>query len=517
MASEFAAVSGFSASLGVAFQDISQLIDDPEAVVEGIRALLDLARSEGLGAAETLVKAMAQDIERKQAVNNPYGSLEEKEQADLYDTFRENWYEGYAAGFLAKMVLDQSRSGSVKTALKSSDKVQDVGSKLSDTKALRALERVSDAKKAAKGRATARILLAVDGDAAEPLLSQADTAGGAYRLWRHQRAMDADIDTLPETQQRQLSRYLLQTGDDGAKFIDEMDQSTRDTFLSIRRTTVPDGGSGPDLKRAWQLRLTQLHDQDAIDNDDFRRIVQRTSDADPAERDVLFQTVAEGGENGARVVSELDDLSPLYRFDADTGTDGIELIRTFDDPETAQRFFELDGSDINTVDDVELTASDLDDVRANLAKFTGNSDVPRARAEQFIDDIDEISDITGAERIAKSLADANSVDNVDGATFEARVASSSDQNIAELERELGPQGTHGELDLIFKDGTIGEVKATDASDYKPNGDRDVFDVSSQIAGWNEGTDLDGRTIEIYVKETPTNGDVDDTIGTSRLV
>lgn len=78
VASEFATVSGFSASLGVAFQDISQLIDDPEAVVEGIRALLDLAQSEGLGAAETLVKAMAQDIERKQAVNNPYGSLEER-------------------------------------------------------------------------------------------------------------------------------------------------------------------------------------------------------------------------------------------------------------------------------------------------------------------------------------------------------------------------------------------------------------------------------------------------------
>lgn len=55
------------------------------------------------------------------------------------------------------------------------------------------------------------------------------------------------------------------------------------------------------------------------------------------------------------------------------------------------------------------------------------------------------------------------------------------------------------------------MKATDASDYRPNGDRNVFEIPSQIAGWEDGTDLDGRTVEIFVKETPTNDNVANTI------
>ncbi|MFC6719403.1 hypothetical protein ACFQGT_02390 [Natrialbaceae archaeon GCM10025810] len=156
-------------------------------MVQGIEALLALVEDEGLGAAETLVEAMVQDVERTQARNNPYGSLEEKEHPALYDTFERNWYEGYAAGFLAKTVLGGAAANGAKNAIKSTTTAQKVGSRLEDTGALRTLERVSDAKDAAKSRATARILLATDGSASETLLREADTAGAAYRLWRHQR------------------------------------------------------------------------------------------------------------------------------------------------------------------------------------------------------------------------------------------------------------------------------------------------------------------------------------------
>ncbi|SFR98047.1 hypothetical protein SAMN05216559_1963 [Halomicrobium zhouii] len=52
---------------------------------------------------------------------------------------------------------------------------------------------MSDAKEAGKARVAARILLASD-DASEAVISQADTAGAAVRLWRVQRKMDADVD-----------------------------------------------------------------------------------------------------------------------------------------------------------------------------------------------------------------------------------------------------------------------------------------------------------------------------------
>ncbi|WP_152423273.1 hypothetical protein [Haloterrigena salina] len=240
VASEFGTVSGFSSSLGVALQDVSQLIDDPTAVVEGIEMLLELVREERLGAAETLVDAMVQSVEQKQALNNPYGSLEEKDRPRLYDTFERNWYEGYAAGFLAKTALGGAASSSIKNTIKSTTTAQKVGSKLADTKALRAISRVSDAKEAAKGRATARILLTADGDAAEPLLSQADTAGGAFRLWRHQRAMDADVDAMSEAKQQRLGEYLMRNGDDGVDVFDSLDADVRDDFLGTpcRRASV---------------------------------------------------------------------------------------------------------------------------------------------------------------------------------------------------------------------------------------------------------------------------------------
>jgi len=96
----------------------------------------------------------------------------------------------------------------------------------------------------------------------------------------------------------------------------------------------------------WDLRLARLHEQGDIDGDDLQRIVQRTADTtSPTNRDVLLETIAYGGQNGARVIAELDDLTPLYRFDADAGEDGIDLIRRFDDPQTARRFFEIEDID----------------------------------------------------------------------------------------------------------------------------------------------------------------------------
>ncbi len=453
VASEFGTISGFSSSLGVVFQDVSQLIDDPAAVVEGIQALLSLVEEERLGAAETLVETMVQGVEQKQALNNPYGSLEEKEHPALYDTFRVNWYEGYAGGFLVKTALGGATSSSAKATIKSTDTVQDVSSRLADTRALRALSRVEDAKDAAKARATARILLAVDGDAAEPLLSQADTAGSAYRLWRHQRAMDADVDALSEARQKRLGQYLLRTGDDGVAVVDSMDQSTRTEFLSIRRMTAPDGGSGPALVQMWDLRLARLHEQGAIDGDDLQRIVQRTADTtSPTDRDVLLETVAYGGQNGARVVVELEDLTPLYRLDADAGDAGIELIRRFDDQQTARQFFEVD-----------LQDADMARWRSALAQRANADDslITHRDVEQYVKDVwkvqrleaDGEAEITNANRIVQETIDNPADDGqILGQQLEASRTAHYAEQYGEVTVDPETPGS-GEPDLHVKRGS----------------------------------------------------------------
>jgi hypothetical protein len=76
---------------------------------------------------------------------------------------------------------------------------------------VRALARVDSAKEAAEARTVARILLAGE-RAVEPVVSQARTAGRAFRVWRVQQQMDADVDTLPESQQSRLGDTLVRSG-----------------------------------------------------------------------------------------------------------------------------------------------------------------------------------------------------------------------------------------------------------------------------------------------------------------
>lgn len=163
------------------FRDVATFIDDPTAFVDGMAAMLDIVTEQGFDVVGPLVDGFIHQFEQKQAQNNPYGSLEEKEHPALYDTYERNWYKGYAIEFLSKLVLSAGAGKAAKTAIKQTDTATDIADRFSDTRALRAISRMSDAKEAGKARVAARILLASD-DATEAVISQADTAGQAVRL-----------------------------------------------------------------------------------------------------------------------------------------------------------------------------------------------------------------------------------------------------------------------------------------------------------------------------------------------
>jgi hypothetical protein len=179
---------------------------------------------------QAIIDGYVDQFQQKQEQNNPYDPTDPDEE-HLHTAFEASWYEGYAAGFLTKFVISVGVGKAAKTAIKQTDTAGDIAERLSDTGAARALSRIDSAKEAGKARATARILLAVDGNAAEALLSQADTAGQAYRLWRLQRGMDADVDGMPEARQQRLGAYLARTDSDGADVLDDLDASRRQTFL----------------------------------------------------------------------------------------------------------------------------------------------------------------------------------------------------------------------------------------------------------------------------------------------
>ena len=48
-------------------------------------------------------------------------------------------------------------------------------------------------------------------------MSQARTAGRAFRVWRLQRSIDGDVDALSASKQEDLGRFLARTGGDGRR------------------------------------------------------------------------------------------------------------------------------------------------------------------------------------------------------------------------------------------------------------------------------------------------------------
>lgn len=175
------------------------------------------------------------------------------------------------------MVISAGVGKAAKTSIKQTDTATDIADRLADTRALRALSRMSDAKEAGKARAAARILLASD-DATEAVISQADTAGQAVRLWRIQRGTDLDVDSLSEADQSKIGDFLVRNGDDGAQVVAD---GGDDAIAVIRRFDRVDDDTADrlaDLKRSGDLdtsdlnRLENALDTGEIDGQDLRRV-----------------------------------------------------------------------------------------------------------------------------------------------------------------------------------------------------------------------------------------------------
>jgi hypothetical protein len=128
------------------------------------------------------------------------------------------------------------------------------------------------------------------------LLSQADTAGQAYRLWRLQRGIDADINAMAEARQQRLGAYLARTDSDGADAFDSLSPQSR--------RVMTDGGTDVDA--------------------DFRQAVARASRSDVIDSyDQIDGTV--------RHIDSLPDAAqaPARRFVAASDSRGIEATLKF--------------------------------------------------------------------------------------------------------------------------------------------------------------------------------------------
>ncbi|ELZ26982.1 hypothetical protein C475_08606 [Halosimplex carlsbadense 2-9-1] len=466
---------------------------------------------------------MVADVQQKQARNNPYGSQDSKEHPDLYETFRTNWYKGYAAGFLSKAVIGGGAASRAKSTLKSADRVQDLSDRLASTGALRALSRVSDATDAAKARATARILLAAD-DAAGPVVRRADTAGQAVRLWRLGRAADADLDALPDANQRRLGDVLARADGEAAETIQRMDRAVLEDFTApdvspAVRVRLP--GTYADLDAARRADLTQT-----IDGDGRAARNAATLDSDGV-RDALdfycggvsasVSSLGAPGLSADRFYSgglqdrcsiQTDFESNLWQIDSDLrerlDRSTLQTVQDNDLGSEAAQYLQRSGdvggqrllNDLADADDDRLdsfltyrveTDGDVPDdladgVRRSLTRVYDDGRISSGAIGEITRDIDALTGNDQVDGLSSVLADdvygTGNWDNIKGALYEVRIAN---QRIVD-DFEPGDELVMG---------------------YKPNAELDDFDYDSlsqtDIEAIAQDTGLSESTVETYLK------------------
>lgn len=418
LAYNFGQTTGVSASLGVTFTEISSFIDDPTAFVEGVGAMVELVKEEEAGALETLVEVYAQQLERKQDQNNPY-----EVNTTEHDSFKTGWYTGYSAGFLMKEILGSKGAGAAKNTLTSVNRVENAVGRLKNTGAITALSRANSAVDAAKAQAVARIVTKASDDAAEPLVSQADTAGQAYRLWRLQKKMDADVSDLPAGRQADIGRYLKRTGTDGRdtyNAVAEADADAAETLVEIENPAV-------------QRQFVQTYQDTDVDGEAVARALNRRAELNGREQSAADELVVETGNDGAEFLAEADD-DTVQRIVADGGTDSYE--------QTIIRLRSDDSVDSGTIDDVYDRIATLDGQRGERAKTL--VDETGADGVRFIDDHDSsaLRNVLGKDdvgtpalqRVARQYGD---LDASDRQTFRQAYDQLDDRGKRELIDNLG--------------------------------------------------------------------------------
>jgi len=228
-------ISGFSASLGATFDALRQLVQtllsDPLQFLDQLEQLVQVLRNVRPALVERLVNAAIQNFQNKMQRNNPYD-----QGTDLYGVYKNAWYLGYAAGFVAKAVV----GAGLAKALKSTQKFQRLVSLIRSNKVGDLLFRVKGLADAAQARVASAIVRKLEVPLS-PVLRAADSAGVTYRLYQLQRQYELELERFSESARTKVGRILRRSGDDGAETIDEMPDDAVDDML--RCTVSPSSAS----------------------------------------------------------------------------------------------------------------------------------------------------------------------------------------------------------------------------------------------------------------------------------
>jgi hypothetical protein len=155
------------------------------------------------------------------------------------------------------------------------------------------VSRTDSVKETTKARTVARILLAGE-RAVEPVVSQARTAGRAFRVWQIQRQIDADVDALSANKQENLGRHLARTDGGGGEAYDDLAATDSDAADALIRIQDP----------LIERQFVNAYRRGEVDDEQLASALRRYDGLDANKKQTADELIDETGANGVKLRPE---------------------------------------------------------------------------------------------------------------------------------------------------------------------------------------------------------------------
>jgi hypothetical protein len=241
-------------------------------------------------------------------------------------------------------------------------------------------------------------------------VSEADSVGATYRLWRVQRRTDADIGELPTRRQRRLARLVSEGGLDRSQKLGRLDGDALE-----RLTKIDDEATRRGFARA-------LNRED-VGASDLSQALRRYDDLDSGGRETYRQYLSDTGPAGVRFVSRLDSTMARRFFDTECrGAAATDPVAT------------TDGCG-------DLSAAERRQYRQSVVAAADNSDDidPVAVMEQ----VGGIGSQTRRDRLKLLIADSGG----DGIRLVRRLSPDRQRKLLDIDDRVDPNNAKLESDL----------------------------------------------------------------------
>ena len=242
------------------------------------------------------------------------------------------------------------------------------------------------------------------------MVSQARTAGRAFRVWRIQRQLDSDVDGLSANKQENLGRHLTRTDGGGGEAYDDLaaiDSDAADALVRIQDPLI-------------ERQFVDAYRRGEVDDEQLASALRRYDELDADRKGTADEVIDETGASGVKLLARMDG-------------DGLRRVLDLD----IKRADEFRAAAARNLEGGYATTEDID----NFARYADN-----------LEGIDGLNSGPISDFIT-----ASDPGNVKGALREVRRA---DEIGAENIERMSLESSAGELDIQTKSGKIVESKST---------------------------------------------------------